>query len=85
MIPQFPVFRKVTVLPEMLQLPFCTRLNATGRPEVATALTVRVAPTVCAGIALKVMVCAFGVGAVTVSVKAVVWVNEPEVPVTVMG
>ncbi len=32
-------------------------LKVTGSPELAVALTVRVVPTVCAEIALNVMVC----------------------------
>jgi hypothetical protein len=57
MTPQFPVLSKVTVLPERLQLPFGTMVKLTGRPELAVALTVMELPTVCAGMALKVMVC----------------------------
>lgn len=59
MTPQSPVLRNVTTDPEMLQLPFGTIVNVTGRPEVAVALTVSVVPTVCAAIVLKVMVWAF--------------------------
>ncbi len=54
--PQFPVLRKVTTLPEMLQFPFGTGVNVTASPELAVALSVRVLPTVCAGMELKVMV-----------------------------
>jgi hypothetical protein len=57
MTPQLPVLSKVTVLPERLQLPFGTMVKLTGRPELAVALTVMELPTVCAGMALKVMVC----------------------------
>ncbi len=50
----------------MLQLPFWTMLNVTGRPELAVALTVKVDPTVCAGMALKVIVCDLRAAAATV-------------------
>jgi hypothetical protein len=55
--PQLPTFRNVTTLPLTLQLPFGTTVKLTGRPELAAALTVRVVPTVCAGMAPKAMVC----------------------------
>jgi hypothetical protein len=58
MTPQLPTFRNVTNEPLMLQLPFGTIVKLTGRPELAVALTVSVVPTVCAGIAPKVIVCA---------------------------
>ncbi len=56
-MPQLPTFCIVTVLPEMLQLPFGTTTKETGKPELAVALTVIEVPTRCDAIALKVIVC----------------------------
>ncbi len=54
----------------MLQFPLGTMTKLTGRPELAVALTVRVPPTTCEGMGLKVMVWDLGeLAAVTVKLR----------------
>ncbi len=52
-----PAFKKLTTLPETLQLPFWITVKLTGSPELAVALTLILLPTVWVGIAPKVIVC----------------------------
>lgn len=70
----------------MLQLPFGTGVYVTGNPELAVAVKVSEVPTTCAGIWLKVMVCACGVlpEPVTVKLSVMELVSVPEVPVSVI-
>ena len=54
---QLPCATNVAVLPDSVQTAGVVEVKLTAKPEVADALSVRVFPTVCVGIALKVMVC----------------------------
>ena len=55
---QVPALTPVTVVPAIVQIAGVVELSVTASAELAVALTVPVPPTVIAGAAPKVMVCA---------------------------
>jgi hypothetical protein len=52
-----PVPTNEAVMPDTVHTLEVVEANVTASPELAVALSVTVPPTVCAGIALKVIVC----------------------------
>jgi hypothetical protein len=59
MIEHVPADSAVTVLPETVQTAGAPEVKLTASPELAVADNPAVAPTVCPGTAVKLIVCAF--------------------------
>ena len=57
---QVPATRNVAVVPETVQTLAVDEAKLTANPELAVAESVKGVPTVCAAIALNVIVCDFG-------------------------
>ena len=58
---QLPAPTNVAVLPDTEQTVLGEAAKLTASPELAVALSARGVPTVCVGMAAKLMVCAVGV------------------------
>ena len=69
---QVPEAMNVAVVPETVQMLVVVDAKPTARPELAVAESVSGVPTVCVGIAGKVMVCA-------ARLRLIVYAAEPTV------
>ena len=75
---QVPEVMNAAVVPLTVQMPVVCEVNATVRPELAVAVSVRGLPTVCAPGLLKVIVCGVRPAAFTVSVAGVLVIVPAE-------
>jgi hypothetical protein len=78
-IVQAPALSIVAVFPETEQTAGVDALKLTASPEEAVAVSVSFVPTVCAGMAAKVMACtAWLTASVTAADVLVTYVESPE-------